>query len=350
MRIHSSSGVHVHNNHVDPDCSCRYGTAHTAGCSGHAEEHCSNCTLGYYLRRSDAGPPYPHSARATHDNRICQICPAGHHCDGLTKTPCPAGHRQRLEGKHTCDKCGNDRMYAAEGSTECKMCTRPLHTSGGTPITRHKCERCPAGFEGNGGSQCYPIDPNDNTTVCDCGFRYTDGLQQDCTKCRAGRYSPCGDSLHTCLLCAAGRFSAAGSWECQACPVGRASSEEASSCHVCGEGRFAADKGEDSPCDTCPGGKHGVPSRDRCLGCPKAAPVDASLAREEDAAAAGAGSDAGAGWAVSVASTCFSTSCVCSCCCPCAWTCMPLPADSCVDMCVAGAPPPPRAGCIPIPP
>ncbi|MDD3669382.1 MAG: hypothetical protein PHX68_03815, partial [Alphaproteobacteria bacterium] len=66
-----------------------------------------NCAQGYYR---------------LYCSYNCIICPRGHRCDGLTKTPCAPGSQIPFEGSTFCSPCPDNSYQDQTGAWWCKAC------------------------------------------------------------------------------------------------------------------------------------------------------------------------------------------------------------------------------------
>ena len=275
---------------------------------------CSTCSSGSFTSGGSS---------SGETRSACEVCPAGHRCDGSSGTvgtdACPSPGPCRCDaGKYSggslsaCKNCAADNKYSSVGAASCSSCNPGSFTNGGGTVTRTMCSSCPPGFACKGGSDQQPCSPGTaspgGADVCsNCGDdkKYSAAKNGECTACSSGSYTGGGRDKNThtfCKLCSAG-YACDGSSTETPCPAGTASSGGASVCSVCGADNQYSTGGQGS-CAICPGPTKftsgGNPNkREACLPCPGGSACDgtntatACVAGKFSAPGAGVCSDCG---------------------------------------------------------
>lgn len=263
--------------YVDGDVfSCAPGKISTSGSSA-----CTYCPAGNY----------------TTDNIICDFCPTGSQCPLGEAVPCPAGKVAASVGLASCDYC-NQAEWSASGQTTCGACDAGYKCTGtvkdacvagkfsvgstdlctsclaGTyqPATgQTTCTECPSGkisqssmarvcVECEPGkkristSECetclsteYSLGGTDTCTVCDAGYRCSNGNK---LACEPGKHSVPGSTSCSITLCTAGSFCP-GNGNKYDCIAGTYSGQGASFCIACTAGTYSTGLAN-TVCEPCP--------------------------------------------------------------------------------------------------
>ena len=230
--------------------------------SGGGVDYCSICTAGNYTANENneftdtgakkcepcSGSQYDHDDKSS---TICVECSVGYYRNpnNNTKTsciPCPVGHYDDDQSYSTvCIPCPAGKFVNTEGQDECDTCSVGTYQS---IVGQTNCESLSAGHE---------ITMTDNLRtgfkLCEPGH-FSDGTQDNCTKCENGSYlkdtgSIQGTQTTACESCEEYFFSNNGI-SCTECSIGYEIINNAS-CDECNLGYFTNSVRQCIPWNNC---------------------------------------------------------------------------------------------------